>query len=160
MFNNRQNIMIKDERGKAHWISRSVVVVCLVTWKGKFLIVRRGNHVIQTGKWCLPCGYLDYDESVEECAVREIWEESGIDIHQYSHDMKLDYVNSRPDHTRNQDIGFHYVIEINSEEEPKIDLNVVDSNETTDVKWIGLGELNDFKFAFNHDKKILKYVNG
>lgn len=160
MFNNRQNIMIKDESGKAHWISRSVVVVCLVTWKGKFLIVRRGNHVIQTGKWCLPCGYLDYDESVEECAVREIWEESGIDIRQYSHDMKLDYVNSRPDHTRNQDIGFHYVIEIKSEEEPKIDLNVVDSNETTDVKWIGLGELNDFKFAFNHDKKILKYVNG
>jgi 8-oxo-dGTP pyrophosphatase MutT (NUDIX family) len=27
---------------------------------------------------------LDYDESVEECAVREIWEESGIDIRQYS----------------------------------------------------------------------------
>jgi 8-oxo-dGTP pyrophosphatase MutT (NUDIX family) len=157
MFKNKQNIMIKDENGKAHWISRSVVVVCLVTWKDKFLIVRRGNDVIQTGKWCVPCGYLDYNESVEECAIREIFEESGIDIRQYPHELKLDYVNSSPDHTRNQDIGFHYTIEMNSDEEPKVDLNAVDSNETTDVKWIGLGELNDFIFAFNHDKKILKY---
>jgi 8-oxo-dGTP pyrophosphatase MutT (NUDIX family) len=160
MFNNNQNTMIKDEKGKVHWISRSVVVVCLVTWRGNFLIVRRGNQVIQTGKWCLPCGYLDYNESVEECAIREIWEESGIDIRQYPHELKLDYVNSNPDHTRNQDIGFHYIVEINSDETPKIDLNVVDYNETTDVKWISLGELNDFIFAFNHDKKILKYVNG
>ena len=69
MFKNRHNTMIKDENGKAHWISRSVVVVCLVSCKDKFLIVRRGNHVIQTGKWCLPCGYLDYDESTEEFTV-------------------------------------------------------------------------------------------
>jgi 8-oxo-dGTP pyrophosphatase MutT (NUDIX family) len=160
MFNNRQNTMIKDENGKAHWISRSVVVVCLVIWKDKFLIVRRGKHVTQTGKWCLPCGYLDYNESVEECAIREIWEESGIDIRKYQHDLKLDYINSNPEHTRNQDIGFHFIVDIKSELEPEINLNVIDENETTDVKWIGFEELNDFIFAFNHDKKILKYVNG
>ena len=159
MFNNRQNTMIKDESGKAHWISRSVVVVCLVIWKDKFLIVRRGNHVIQTGKWCLPCGYLDYNESVEECAIREIWEESGIDVRNYEHDLKLDYINSKPDHTRNQDIGFHFIVDIKSESEPKIDMSVIDENETTDVKWIGFEELNNFIFAFNHDKKILKYVD-
>ena len=44
--------------------------------------------------------------------------------------------------------------------EPKVDLSIVDPNETTDIKWIGLGELDEFTFAFNHDKKILKYVNG
>lgn len=160
MFNNRQNTMIKDEKGKSHWISRSVVVICLITWKGKFLIVRRGNHVTQTGKWCLPCGYLDYDESVEECAVREIWEESSIDIREYEHEIRLDYVNSKPDHTRKQDIGFHYIVEIKSDEEPKIDLSVVDPKETTDIKWIGVGDLDEFTFAFNHEKKILKYVKG
>ena len=160
MFNNRQNTMIKDENGKAHWISRSVVVVCLVIWKDKFLIVRRGKHVTQTGKWCLPCGYLDYNESVEECAIREIWEESGIDIRKYQHDLKLDYINSKPEHTRNQDIGFHFIVDIKSELEPEINLDVIDKNETTDVKWIGFEEINDFIFAFNHDKKILKYVNG
>lgn len=160
MFNNRQNIMIKDGDGKVHWISRSVVVICLIIWKNKFLIVRRGNHVIQTGKWCLPCGYLDYNELVEECAIREIWEESGIDIRQYTHELKLDYINSSPDHTRNQDIGFHYIVEMKSDELPKIDLTVVDFNETTDAKWIDLDELNNFVFAFNHDKKILKYANG
>lgn len=160
MFNNRQNTMIKDESGKAHWISRSVVVVCLVIWKDKFLIVRRGNHVIQTGKWCLPCGYLDYNESVEECAIREIWEESGIDVRNYEHDLKLDYINSKPEHTRNQDIGFHFIVDIKSESEPNIDMSAIDENETTDVKWIGFEELNNFIFAFNHDKKILKYVNG
>lgn len=159
MFNNRQNIMIKDENGKVHWISRSVVVICLVVCNGKFLIVKRGNKVTQSGKWCLPCGYLDYDESTEECAVREIWEETSIHLKDYEHEISLEYVNSRPDHTRKQDIGFHYIVEIKSEEDPSIDISIVDDGETTDVKWIEFEQISEFKFAFNHDKKILNYVS-
>lgn len=158
MFNNRQNKLILNN-GRAHWISRSVVVVCLVVWKSKFLIVRRGDEVTQSGKWCVPCGYLDYDETIEECAVREIHEESGIDIRNYINLDNLTYtVNSHPSHTRNQDVGFHFVIKLNSPTEPNIDMGVVDPGETTDAKWIEASEVQNYNFAFNHDKKILGYV--
>ena len=163
MFKNRQNKLITDkESGKGHWISRSAVVICLVIWKSKFLIVKRGEAVIQTGKWCLPCGYLDYDETMEGCAVREIYEESGIDIRNYINIKSLvpAYIITEPDVTRNQDLCFNYHIELNSEKEPPINMEVVDSTETTDVKWVDISELPNYKFAFNHDKKIIKYVEG
>lgn len=158
MFNNRHNQMIKDQNGKVHWISRSVVVVCSIFWQDYFLIVRRGKRVLETGKWCLPCGYLDYDETIEECAIRETWEETGIDLRNYKHQIKLDYINSDPT-TQNQQIGFHYLIEVNSDERPQIDLSVVDSNETTDAKWIKITDIDQYKFAFNHDKKMLKHFS-
>jgi ADP-ribose pyrophosphatase YjhB (NUDIX family) len=41
--------------------------------KGEFLIIFRHN------KWDLPKGKLDYDESPEEAALREVQEECGID---------------------------------------------------------------------------------
>lgn len=158
MFNNRHNQMIKDQNGKVHWISRSVVVVCSIFWQDYFLIVRRGKRVLETGKWCLPCGYLDYDETIEECAIRETWEETGIDLRNYKHQIQLDYINSDPT-TQNQQIGFHYLIEVNSDERPQIDLSVVDSNETTDAKWIKITDIDQYKFAFNHDKKMLKHFS-
>ena len=159
MFNNRHNQMIKDQNGKVHWISRSVVVVAIVFWRDYFLIVRRGKSVFETGKWCLPCGYLDYNETIEECAIREIWEESGVDLRKSKHQLTLDYVNSNPD-TQKQQIGFHYIVEIDSDSErPEVDLSVVDSDETTDAKWIKIEDLSKFKFAFNHDKKMLKHFS-
>jgi len=151
--------MIKDQNGKVHWISRSVVVVCSIFWQDYFLIVRRGKRVLETGKWCLPCGYLDYDETIEECVIRETWEETGIDLRNHKHQIQLDYINSNPT-TQNQQIGFHYIVEIDSDSErPQVDLSVVDSDETTDAKWIKISDIDQYKFAFNHDKKMLKHFS-
>jgi ADP-ribose pyrophosphatase YjhB (NUDIX family) len=159
MFNNVQNTMIKDEFGKVHWISRSVVVICLVVWNDKILIVKRGKKVTQTGKWCLPCGYLDFNETIENCAIREIYEESGVDLRNFKYEIELEKINSDPS-TDRQNIGFHYLIEIDSENEPMVDLSVVDFHETTDAKWISHIEIENFKFAFNHYEKIKKYVES
>jgi 8-oxo-dGTP diphosphatase len=32
------------------------------------------------GGWCIPCGHVEWDESVEEAAVREMEEETGIRV--------------------------------------------------------------------------------
>ena len=42
------------------------------------LLVKRGTHPFMD-KWALPGGFLRSDESVEECAFREIVEETGIE---------------------------------------------------------------------------------
>jgi len=43
------------------------------------LLVLRKNEPFQ-GMWCLPGGFLEENEELEECAARELYEETGVDI--------------------------------------------------------------------------------
>jgi NAD+ diphosphatase len=51
------------------------------------VLVKRGNQVLLTrksewppGRYSLVAGFLDFGESLEECAIREVKEETGIEI--------------------------------------------------------------------------------
>ncbi|UCB53403.1 MAG: NUDIX hydrolase [Candidatus Zixiibacteriota bacterium] len=46
---------------------------------GKILLVKRKFEPYK-GDWCLPAGFMEYDESPERCAVRETKEELGVDV--------------------------------------------------------------------------------
>jgi len=49
----------------------------------RFLIgKRKGAH--GSGTWALPGGHIDFGESFEECAAREVLEETGLKIHNLS----------------------------------------------------------------------------
>ena len=45
----------------------------------RVLMVRRGTEP-GLGLWSLPGGYVDRGEVVEEAAVREVWEETGLRV--------------------------------------------------------------------------------
>jgi len=44
--------------------------------RGEVLLTRRADN----GRWCLPGGHLDYGETVSQCAVREVYEETGLRV--------------------------------------------------------------------------------
>ena len=46
---------------------------------GRLLLVRR-KYPPKKGDWGLPAGFQEFDESPEECCVREVKEETGLDI--------------------------------------------------------------------------------
>lgn len=51
----------------------------LVEMEGGVVLIRRGHNPKQ-GMWALPAGFIEADESIEEAAVRECREETGLDI--------------------------------------------------------------------------------
>jgi 8-oxo-dGTP diphosphatase len=67
----------------------------LVEQEGKVVLVRRAV-VPAIGSWCLPSGFVEYDESAAEAAVRECLEETGLqvrltgllDVSQYVSDLR------------------------------------------------------------------------
>ena len=42
--------------------------------QGRLLLIQRSdNH-----RWAIPAGAMELGESMEECAIREVWEETGL----------------------------------------------------------------------------------
>lgn len=59
--------------------------------QGKLLLVREN-----TGKWALPGGWVDVDQSVYENTVKEVWEEAGLEVEP----VRLIAVQDREKHNR------------------------------------------------------------
>jgi 8-oxo-dGTP diphosphatase len=51
----------------------------LVEIQGGVVLIRRG-HAPHKGRWALPSGFIEADESIEEAAVRECREETGLAV--------------------------------------------------------------------------------
>ena len=45
-------------------------------WRGVLLVRRKYDP--RAGSWCLPAGFMEYGETPERCALRELREETGI----------------------------------------------------------------------------------
>ena len=61
-------------------VQRPVVGVGVVVWKdGRVLLIRRGKSPMR-GRWSLPGGRQELGETVREAAVREVREETGLEI--------------------------------------------------------------------------------
>ena len=50
-----------------------------IVHEGKIILIRRGRDPFK-GKWALPGGFVEYGETVEETALREVMEETGMEI--------------------------------------------------------------------------------
>ena len=55
-------------------------VAVLIEKDGKLLIGKRSQNSIQSGKWCLPCGFVEHHENFLDAAHREVLEETGLEI--------------------------------------------------------------------------------
>lgn len=65
--------------GFVHYHNPVPSVGILIEMDGGVVLVKRGSSV-KPGLWALPSGYIEADESVEEAAIRESREETGLDV--------------------------------------------------------------------------------
>jgi ADP-ribose pyrophosphatase YjhB (NUDIX family) len=65
--------------GFVHFIAPKVGVSILVEREGQMLLVKRAVDPGR-GQWCLPSGFIEWDESPQAAAARECLEETGLAI--------------------------------------------------------------------------------
>ncbi|MEM1221088.1 MAG: NUDIX hydrolase [Bacteroidota bacterium] len=61
--------------GTIHYTNPNIIAGCLPIWEDKVLLCSRAIEP-RLGYWNVPSGFLENGETVEEGAVREVWEEA------------------------------------------------------------------------------------
>jgi len=129
---------------------RHVVVHMIVEKDGALLLEKRSGPILESGKWGLPAGFLERDETAEECALRELREETGW----IGEVEKLFKINTRPDrpHEDRQNVTLEFIVK------PIQQVGEKDW-ESSKVEWIAIDKLLPFDaFAFDHGETIRSYV--
>ena len=155
--------VIDKNTEREYWISRSIAVVVFVFAKDVFgetyiLAEQRGKGTPDpeyVGKYCVPCGYLDFDETCAQAAQRELIEETGLNFP--IKDFKLVSINDIPESDKRQNVTFRYVINSNVPIEDLCKLFTTKNSEKDEVesiKFIKLSNIDNYEWAFNHQKLI------
>jgi len=55
-------------------------VTCVLVERGGAILLVRRKYPPREGHWCLPAGFVEVGESPGESAVREVREETGLDV--------------------------------------------------------------------------------
>lgn len=137
------------EKTKKPVYLRHMVVDMLVVKGKQILLVKRAGKWLETGKWALPGGFLDRDETGAQAAVRETREETGYETQVIKLLRIIDNPN-RP-HEDRQNVSLVYLLK------PIKKVGGYD-NEISETKWFDLDNLPPAKdFAFDHLDTIKLY---
>jgi 8-oxo-dGTP diphosphatase len=91
---------------------------------------RRGAH--GAGSWCPPGGHLDFGETIEACAAREVHEETGLAVK----DIRvLGITNDVFDHAR------HYITVWTTAEAPEGEPHLAAPDEMDRIGWFPRDQL-------------------
>lgn len=123
-----------------------VTVDCLIfnslNEPAQVLLIRRNNPPFQE-MWALPGGFVDMDESLEAAALRELKEETGI---QLSHLEQMHAFGEPGRDPRGRNIAVVFNGFVSKTMPPKAD------DDASDAQWFAVNDLPDL--AFDHAEII------
>lgn len=129
---------------------RHVVVHGVVIKDGKILLTKRAGNLLETGKWCLPGGYMDRDETLVQGIEREVLEETGWKVKNVEFMSFIDNPD-RPNDGERQNIGINFICQA-AEQVGESD------HEVSEQKWYDLDKLPPAdQIAFDHGLVIDEY---
>ena len=132
-------------------ITVDAVVFKNINSKTYLLLIQRLNEPFK-GKWALPGGFVDMDETLEAAAQRELEEETSIK------NVELEQLHAfsaigRDPRGRTVSVVFWGIV--------KSDIIPISGDDAADTKWFEIENLPEL--AFDHDevvKMALKMLNG
>ncbi len=120
---------------------RHVVTHVLAVKDTKILLVKRAEGILEAGKWGFPGGFLDQNETLAECVIRELKEETGYEG-TVNALFRINSGQRKNDMGRNN-VTFEFLVKI-GERTGKPDW------EQTEVEWKNMNSLSEDMMAFDH----------
>lgn len=108
----------------------------------ELLLIKRKNPPYE-GMWAFPGGFINEDETLEQCAMRELEEETTLKNITLSQFKTYSAINRDP---RHRTISTVFVGFLTSEETPK------DGDDAAETQWFKIDELPPL--AFDHQQII------
>jgi 8-oxo-dGTP diphosphatase/(d)CTP diphosphatase len=127
----------------------SVVRVIIQNKDGQILFLKRKNAKNANNMWCLPGGRINTHENAEKAIIREVKEETNLDLKniKFLFDFDIPPINGQ---TEKHSICSVFVAD---------SLGLIKLNsEHSEFAWILNRELSNYEIAFNHDKIIEKFL--
>lgn len=122
------------------------VAGCFCLHEDRFLLLKRHPEKSQGDMWCLPAGKKEHNETPQETAVRELFEETGI--HVSSSDLHK--INSFCIEFPKTKVIFHtFGIKLNTQ--PTLSIK---QDESIDSRWVNYQDLNTLSLIIG-GKEIL-----
>ena len=104
------------------------------------LVLNRLSYQKGENKWGLPKGHIEKNEKINICAMREIKEETGLDLKLLSYHRCIKINNS-----------YYFVIVLNTNKE--ISLKAIDEDEIIFTKWFNLEQIKNLNK--NYDTRLV-----
>jgi len=120
----------------------------IIVENGKILLVKRRYDPFR-GDWSLPAGFIEYDESPENCVIREIKEEVNLDIRI----KELFNVYSGSDDPRTRAILVVYLVEV-------VGGKLRPGDDATEAQFFGKEEVPPNVAFQAHRQVIREYFNS
>ena len=130
-------------------MQRPVPVVRLIVLNehGQALILRRSHTAYADGEWCLPGGKVDYLETVEDAAARELAEETALQCTGFRF---LSYQDNLPIAE-----GAMHCISLYFECSARGEVHL--SRESSEAAWIGPDDLVHYPLVFRNSEALAEY---
>ena len=106
----------------------------------KVLLIQRGNEPFK-GCWAFPGGFMDMDETTEQCAIRELEEETGLKVSELQQIGAYSKVDRDP---RGRTVTIAYLIRIDAS------VAVVGQDDAAKAEWFPMKALPPL--AFDHEE--------
>ena len=121
----------------------AVTADCIVITKEaepKVLLIQRGDQPFKGG-WAFPGGFLNMDETTEQCAIRELKEETGLEVDKVKEIGTYSKVDRDP---RGRTITVAYLAMVDAP------LEVMGQDDAAKAQWFPIDALPEL--AFDHDE--------
>ena len=112
----------------------------------KVLLIQRGIEPYK-GKWAFPGGFMNIDETIEECAKRELEEETGLKASSLEQFYTFTDVNRDP-RERVITVAHYALVRLS---------DVKGGDDAMSAKWFAMNEIPSL--AFDHDRILRIAVN-
>lgn len=113
-----------------------------------FIVLIERGHEPFKGKWALPGGFIEMDETLEQACIRELMEETGLKVKQMTQFKTFDAIDRDP---RHRTISVVYSVQL-KEKQP-----VKGGDDAAHAEWFPIDKLPEL--AFDHQQILNEFFN-